>query len=168
MELRSLYKKIKLQGINSTGITKAISDYIVENIKQRNIEALSLKKIAKNCNVSDATITRYCKELGYSGFIPFKKHLDAINTNYVINNHEVIINRSLVESTEKFYDEYVNIYNRGRLAIKMLIKNGMIDRIASLLKNCQRIFIAGNNINYSQTIDFKNHLIASGFNVLLE
>ena len=44
----------------------------------------------------------------------------------------------------------------------------MFDRIASLLKNCQRIFITGNNINYSQTIDFKNHLIASRFNVLLE
>ena len=56
---------------------KKLADYIFAN--KTNVQYMSITSLAENSNVSEATITRFCKELGMSGYNDFKLSLAKAN-----------------------------------------------------------------------------------------
>lgn len=49
---------------------KKLADYILAN--KSNVQYMSITSLAESSNVSEATITRFCKELGVAGYNDFK------------------------------------------------------------------------------------------------
>lgn len=58
--------------------TKTVADYILTN--QREIQYMSITTLAENCGVADATVYRFCRWLGFSGYNDFK--LALVKSNY--------------------------------------------------------------------------------------
>jgi RpiR family carbohydrate utilization transcriptional regulator len=51
-----------------------IADYVLTHTK---LQALSIDEICNACDVSKATVVRFCQSLGYNGFVAFKNALIA-------------------------------------------------------------------------------------------
>ena len=53
-----------------TKSSKKVADFIYKN--QHEAQYMSITSLAEECNVADATITRFCKKIGYNGYNEFK------------------------------------------------------------------------------------------------
>lgn len=63
--------RVRNMRANLSAAEERISEYILQNAMQETF--LSISDLAFKAGVSEATIVRFCKKLGYSGFLEFKK-----------------------------------------------------------------------------------------------
>ncbi len=74
---------IRLWGIlnkeNQDSITYQIAEHILQNIFT--LDDTSSQNLAKVCNVSKASISRFCKELGYDSYYDFRLDLEKYTVN---------------------------------------------------------------------------------------
>ena len=166
MELRSVFKLIKISMPDMNQHNKTIAKYLLENLD--NTEKINLKEISEGTGQSKATIFRFCRNLGFQGFAEFRKVVNDLNNNYIYSNHEIVIRNLYRKDLDEFYDFYFLILKFQRQSIKSLIYENKIDASSILIKNAKKIIIAASNINYNQAIDFKNKLVALGLNCFLE
>ncbi|MBZ4664610.1 MAG: RpiR family transcriptional regulator [Caloramator sp.] len=100
--------------------------YFLDNSDK--IKNMTIQDVAKNAYTSTASIVRFCKKLGYSGFSEFKVAImyyfeDKINVNnnYVrLNNFKNTIFNDIDQSKALINDEKINcvldlIYNSSRI-----------------------------------------------------
>lgn len=166
MELRSVYKKIKKLLPTMSETNKKIGQYLIENLDD--IGNITLGKIARSTNTSAAAITRFCQEIGFNGFLELRKLLMHVENNLSINNHEVLVKKEYINNISKFYSDYLSQLSESQENLKTLIGSVEFDKITNLIINSEKIIIGATNINYNQTIDFKNKLISIGKNCYLE
>ncbi|ARU91332.1 RpiR family transcriptional regulator [Spiroplasma clarkii] len=166
MSISNLYKKIqtKFPGMNENN--QAIAKYLIEQWNE--IRHISLKKISQATKQSPATIVRFCKEFGYQGFYQFRKSVLEINDNLNYNNLELIFKKDVFKDISTFEECYWQRMEQGRNVIKGLIANKTIAKITEMLYEANKIVIAGMNINYNQSVDFKNKMISIGKNCMVE
>lgn len=91
---------------NLTKSEKKIADFILKNYIDA--QYMSITSLADECSVADATISRFCKTLGYQSYSAFKLAL-AKNTDDVASsinktsNNTVTIEDSIIEMANKLY-----------------------------------------------------------------
>lgn len=92
---------IKLNAMKNqlTSIEKKIAEYILEDPER--IKKLTTYEIAKNCDTSQASIVRFSKKLGFSGFPDFKLSLSQDIGNRKAESHVNIMHEEL-KSTDSF------------------------------------------------------------------
>ena len=66
----SVSEKISREYYNLTGAEKKAADYILEN--QQKVQFMSISELAEACGVAEATVSRFCRRLGYKGYNAFK------------------------------------------------------------------------------------------------
>ena len=64
----------KIQSMNLTKTEKVIADYILDNIN--NIGLSTVTDISLKLGVSDTSIIRFIRLLGFAGFADFKKYYE--------------------------------------------------------------------------------------------
>ena len=67
---QNILEIISSQYFQLTNSEKRVADYVLSH--QRDVEHLSISEFAQVCNVADATISRFCRRLGASGYNAFK------------------------------------------------------------------------------------------------
>ncbi|AKX34233.1 RpiR family transcriptional regulator [Spiroplasma litorale] len=160
MSISNLYKSIKSKYSELNENNKEIANYVLNN--WNDIDKLTIKKISTYTNQSASTIVRFCKIFSYKGFYDFRKSILEINSCLKINNNELIINTKNIDNTLAFEKKYQEIEEKQQSSIIELIKNGTIDQAAKIIKLSNKVIIGGMNINYNQSVDFKNKLLAAG------
>ena len=92
---------IKLNAMKNqlTSIEKKIAEYILEDPER--IKNLTTYEIAQNCDTSQASIVRFSKKLGFSGFPDFKLSLSQDIVNRKAESHVNIMHEEL-KSTDSF------------------------------------------------------------------
>lgn len=78
---------------NLTRSEKRIAQYILSKINES--QFMSITSLAEDCNVAEATITRFCRKLGYNGYSEFKLALAKAGANSLT---ELGINSDISES----------------------------------------------------------------------
>ena len=131
-------------------LTKAenkICDYIEEYMNSSIY--MTVTEIANNCGVGEATVTRFCRKLGFRSFLEFKMTMaqefknngyenDDINAD--VSKKEVLSeNDSLGEFIKKFYDMNVNSLEETLKKVDYTI----IEEISAILVKAKRISFAG-------------------------
>ena len=118
---------------------KKIAKYIVDNY--HDILAMSSGELAKKSGVSDATVVRFAKSLGYKGFLQFRNELKSefgnIRRPYFIS----------LSMAEKIDDEAVNDYFN---AMSVDARNFMdaldlnsIERVAKRILEADTVYLFG-------------------------
>ncbi|MDZ7548975.1 hypothetical protein GNF67_20095, partial [Clostridium perfringens] len=95
-------------------LTKAenkICDYIEEYMNSSIY--MTVTEIANNCGVGEATVTRFCRKLGFRSFLEFKMTMaqEFKNNGYSdedIDEEALSENDSLSAFIKKFYDTNIN------------------------------------------------------------
>ena len=132
LRLRGVYSELK-------PAERRIGDYILHN-SEDSLD-LTIEELAKRCNSSYATINRFCKRLGYSGYKEFKNGL----INDLILNRGVddfIYNLSLTSDTsaesvaEKIYGLGASVLEDGYKIMDPADVDAAVDRILNAPSIC--------------------------------
>lgn len=70
MPYGNVFAKINNEYYQLTGAEKKVADYAVAH--QQKTQYMSISELAEEAGVAEATISRFCRRLGYKGYNAFK------------------------------------------------------------------------------------------------
>ena len=116
---------------------KRIADYIMK--ETQNIISLSISELAQKCGSGDATVVRFARRLGFSGYQELKLRLAAeINSTSAIDN--------TIKKTDSCYEIFIKRINDISVSLKnteSVLDNNHLERAAKALMSAKRIVIFG-------------------------
>lgn len=134
----------KIKNASLTKTQRKIADYFLYN--QEKIGALSSMDIAQEIGVSDASIIRFSRAIGYDGFADLKKHV----YNMLVENTFAGLSLSgrMKQSNEKFrgcdtFPQFQNLMLQNLLSTFSGNSMEKLDRIADFLLMSRHRYIIG-------------------------
>jgi DNA-binding MurR/RpiR family transcriptional regulator len=116
----------------------------------------NIKTVAKNCNVSTASITRFCQSLNLKGFNELKYQLNLSKERNIIANDDL----------GSFYRDYHQLKVFGSQKILGLTKH--ITLLQELIIKSPKTFIIGFSVSYNATINFVHGMRIFNYQIYLE
>ncbi len=119
-----------------TASEKKVSDYIIN--ERKNVQYMSISELSEACNVAEATISRFCKTLGYKGYNAFKLA--------IANASEIEKRTNLIEEDGSVAEIAKSRANANIDVIKQtmsLINFDKIQEAAKVLANSKKVLCMG-------------------------
>lgn len=157
------HRRVQQKYSKLTRSQAALSEYILKNSEE--VPFLSSSSLGHKVHVSDATVTRFCHALGYSGYSDFQKDMQRwIHTK--LNPSE-----QLEKTAHKRKDNiYLKIFDRDLQNLKETIEDLSIHRLEEavhLLCHSRKIFIIGLRSSFALAYLLHYHLARVLNNVIL-
>lgn len=127
---------------------KKVADYIFE--KKGQISYQSLQEIAKKINVGEATIVRFVKKIGFSGFQDLKLQIAKEDYPIIETNYE-----DYIDSIQ------ANIYETIENT-KSIIDKKQLNKAISRIEKSERIFLYGVGSSGIAAMELQNKLLRFG------
>ncbi len=152
MDLSSiLFAVIEKEDPGSTNYI--IADYIIRN--SHKLEDISTVELAKACNVSKASISRFCRYIGLEDFLSLKLLIRSFKPG------RTILKKYTFKQTSN--DDIINFINETDEKIKSLKKHldrYLLDQITTDIKNYQRVYFMGLQQSSAIAISLANDLMS--------
>lgn len=147
--------EITSKHINSlNNCDKELYNYIIRNMEE--VKGSTVRELATKCYVSPATIIRFLRKIGFSGYSDFITIIKYTDVDFVENTYPFVV------SQENYRIEYLkNIYESVRV-----LEDEKVDEIVTLLKEKPRIVVMARGINKSVAHYFEYIFSGLGFEVL--
>ncbi|MBQ4527872.1 MAG: MurR/RpiR family transcriptional regulator [Clostridia bacterium] len=136
---------------------KQIADWIEQNPGK--IISLSIVELAELCKCSEATIVRFSKRLGLSGYQELKISLASESGNNTVNTS---INQN--DSAYEMYEKVCNDIYCSLEKTKKSLKSSELTTAADKICNANKIVIFGLGNSASIALDAAHKLIRAGLN----
>lgn len=121
---------------------KIIADYIFAN--QMDAQYLSINELAEICKVGEATVSRFCKKLGFDGYNYFKLALAKVNDSSPENprliDGKITANDTITEMSHKICNTIISSLEQ---TINFLDEDA-ITQAVNLLTCSKRVYCFGN------------------------
>lgn len=114
-----------------------ISKYILENMDS--IKTYSITDLAEKCNVSTATISRFCRKVGLDSFFELKM---VIYNNYLISKPQYTF-KVFSDKNDSIYDSYLDSVIENIKILKNNIDFNLIDELVDDLYLYKKISAFG-------------------------
>ncbi len=154
---------------------KALGEYILVNYKEA--ASLSALELGAKVGVSDATVVRFAKSLGYSGYVEIKKELFKCLTKEDIPSEKMLKSLEKIREVDSAVaDVFQNDINNIQKTLKSFCKEKLDDAVRTL-HQASIIYILGFNscgplagfLNFHlQRLSLKVQLITSAGLVMYE
>ena len=150
----------KYESKDSTVAERKIAMYIRDNFTQ--ILHCTLLELAEMIGVSDASVVRFCKSLGYKGFQEFKINaaLDTIPSGQQYNP-KLEKEDSPAQVCQKIFATEIAALQQTAQALDM--EN--VERVAQVLSRARRIVFAGSGGSMFVALDAYHKFLKIGFHV---
>ena len=105
MPLSNVFEKINTEYYELTSAEKKVADYAV--IHQQRTQFMSISELAEEAGVAEATISRFCRRLGYKGYSAFKlaiAHATAGRSELPAREDKLLPADSVQEMARKVFD----------------------------------------------------------------
>lgn len=125
-----------------TKSAKKVADYIFANMTET--QYMSITSLAEDCGVADATVSRFCKTLGYNGYNEFKLAL-AKSSGVKINEIGTEVSGK-VTSQDLFSAMAEKLYNTNIEALNQTlhkVDEASIAKAVHYMKQAQRVYCFG-------------------------
>lgn len=145
-------EKIKDKIPGMTPLQKKIGFFIIDNIDK--VAFMSISKLAELNRVSDSTIFKFTKLLGYEGYIDFTKNIQESIHNRLVENKRADFVKSISapEDTTTLHEKIVTKEINNLLAFRNMVHTSDIDKCVTKLINADYIsvvgMISGSGISY--------------------
>jgi RpiR family carbohydrate utilization transcriptional regulator len=118
---------------------KRVADYITQNAEET--VNLTIEELARNCNSSYATILRFCKKVGFSGYKDFKNDLiqDVIrnkNIEGITENLSIDINSSTENICEKIFEFSIKTFEESMSILDVSVVETVVQKILNAKSVC--------------------------------
>lgn len=151
--------------INITNNKTRLSDSnlakeVLKNFNQ--IPDLSIEKLSENCYVSQPTMTRFIKKLGYKNYAQFKRHVTSVSS---INNSETVEDLYNINSEDIVGSHLSKVINSLTETANQ-VDQSQFTKACKDINEANRLAIVG--IDYSQVVAFDTQLRFARYDKLLE
>jgi len=151
IKIRSLYNEMGRS-------EKKIADWILEH--PENIVQLSISELAVKCGCGEATIVRFSKRLGLTGFQALKISIAQETTSFSSGCADI-------QSTDSCFDIYAKRTSDIVLALektKSVLNPEKLEAAAKAVMNAKRILILGLGNSASVAADAQHKFLRAGLN----
>ena len=135
--MESIIHKIRSAYDDMGRSEKRIADYILENTPK--IVELSISELASYCGSGDATVVRFARRLGFSGYQALKLGIAAeISSSSSID--------STIEKNDSCYEIFIKRINSISVSLhntESVLDTKQMDKAAKCIMNAKRIIIFG-------------------------
>ncbi len=135
--MESIIHKIRSTYDDMGRSEKRIADYILENTPK--IVELSISELASYCGSGDATVVRFARRLGFSGYQALKLGIAAeISSSSSID--------STIEKNDSCYEIFIKRINSISVSLhntESVLDTKQMDKAAKCIMNAKRIIIFG-------------------------
>ncbi|MCG4580717.1 MurR/RpiR family transcriptional regulator [Clostridium cochlearium] len=144
---------------------KLISDYIKENYS--NIVFLSIQELAESMGVSNSSITRYSKELGYEGYSEFQKAIQSLVQKDITPMREIKKSISDLKDEEDILQKTIELNISGLKSMYSENLKVIFQKAVELVSKGKRIYVVGTRSTF--TVAYYLYFMLSRFmdNVIL-
>lgn len=126
--------------------SKALSNYVLENI--RRAAMLTIKELATNCGVSNATVVRFVTQLGFGGYIEFQQMVrDCANTE--MNLLERMEMSHMGSPGAKKMHQIVSNEMDNLKALFNSMNYEQVDECLNMINKASKIYIIGSRHSYT-------------------
>ena len=151
--------KIKMLYSSMGGAEKRIADWISDNPGK--IISLSIVELAEKCRCCEATIVRFSKRLGLSGYQELKISLAAEGGSSTVSTH--------ITSEDSAFDIYSKVCNDIYISLEKT-KNSLnpdsISKAAQEICNANKIVVFGLGNSAAIAIDASHKFMRAGLNAV--
>ena len=130
--LPAVFSKIISMRSNFTMSENEIAQYILNNTEQ--IVTSTISAVAQNTHTSEASINRFCKKLGFKGFIGFKTALAQETFYNSLKQQNTIEDNTTVASVTRDYRHML-------INTSAMLDEDLVNRAAELIKQAGMIYI---------------------------
>lgn len=119
MPNRNIFSKIAQEYYQFTSAEKKIADYVVSN--QQKTQFLSISELAEECNVADATVSRFCKTLGCKGYSAFRLEVANSTAHRALQSPltgKVTQEDSITDMSQKVYSANVEAMSQTLACVR--------------------------------------------------
>lgn len=109
MSSEDVFTHVNREYYQLTGAEKKIADYVM--LHQQECQFMSISQLAEETEVAEATVSRFCRRLGYSGYNAFKLALAVSTVGRAMANPlsgEVLPEDSVSDMCRKLYTNHVD------------------------------------------------------------
>lgn len=161
---------IKLNAMKNqlTSIERKIAEYILADPER--IKNLNTYEVAKNCETSQASIVRFSKKLGFTGFPDFKLSLSQDIGNRKAESHVNIMHEEL-KSTDSFEIIGKKVATENTMAVNNTYEITdfvELERAVQAIGGARKIMLAGVGFSGIVAKDFHFKLLELGKDTLFE
>lgn len=161
--MESSCKEIIFSKLNSmTNTEKKIADYVLEHYEQ--VLNSNITELGENAKVSDASIVRFCRSLGYKGYQDFKINAakDALPREKHLN--PVLEEKDRPEAIcKKIFNSEILVLNRTLACLDMEI----VEKIADMISSAERVVLFGSGGSLLVAQDAQHKLMKVGIQVFV-
>lgn len=140
MPERNIFNKLTSEYYQLTSSEKKVADYVVTN--GPNAQHMSISELAEVCGVAEATISRFCRRLDYSGYGSFKLAIAASSAERGSANPlsgEITASDPIPDVAQKLAGANINAI----LETQALVKPGIIQAAADTLLSANKVLCMG-------------------------
>ena len=138
----NVFEKISSEYYTLTASEKKVADFVLSN--QSGTQFMSISELAGSCDVAEATVSRFCRRLGYKGYNTFKLAVaNAFVQHKPWNNPlsgEITEEDSLEDVSKKLYSAEIEAITQTM----ELLDLGAVREAADLLHRAHRVICMGN------------------------
>lgn len=156
--MRKTTLKIKMLYHEMGGAEKKIADWIFEN--PNGIIPLSISELADLCGCGEATIVRFARRIGFSGYQELKISLAQEEGKAEINN-AISAQDSCFEIFEKISND---IYCTLEMTKKIMIQD-TLNTAADLILNAKKIVVFGLGNSGAIALDIQHKFLRIGYDI---
>lgn len=160
--------KIKILKKEMTSTEKKIASYILKN--KNNLKELNTYEIASECGVSQASIVRFSKKLGFSGFPEFKiSIIEDFGKNEYENNVSVIDDKINKKDSIESICKKIALKNINAVQNTLSIMDMKeLEKAITLIEKAKKVMIVGIGFSGIVAKDFSFKLVEIGKNIIFE
>ena len=150
IEIKSQYEKM-------SKTEKRIADFLLAG--SDNLRPLTITDFAVATGASEATIVRFAKRVGCSGYPEFKLLL--------AREEKHIVNKSIDDNDDfiKMYSKISDDIYASLAKTKSNLNDKLFEESFNLINNSKRIMLMGVGNSYVMSLDFYHKLLRLGYNV---
>lgn len=145
MNGKDIFEIISSQYFELTNSEKKVADYVLAN--RINTQYMSISELAEECEVADATISRFCRRLGLSGYSAFKLELAKGSMGPRSITQESDIRAAVEDEGRKDFDLMCKARLRESVSAleqtAKLISPSQLRQAAELLSKANRVICMG-------------------------
>jgi len=120
-----------------TASEKKVADYLMKHLSEAQL--MSISELAEGCGVAEATISRFCRRLGYEGYSAFKLAIAKSAASEEGVHGEVAPGDSIREMGKKL----LNANTRAMSQTLELVNPEALEQAAGFLMNAKQVYCMG-------------------------
>lgn len=156
--MESIMHKIRFMRSQMGPAEKKIGDYILEHTQE--IISDSISEFAEKCGCGDATVVRFARRLGFSGYQSLKIGIVGEISSASTVSKEITKDDSCFDIFKKRTNEILLTLNNT----ESVLEPEKIDKVANIILNAKRIVVFGLGNSAAIAQDAAHKFLRLGFN----